>query len=610
MQEDYLKDEIENFIKYIETEKALLEEIEKKMENYSVQYENELKNESREFKRFFNQYTKLGKSFELSKKYTTLLKNHYDEIIDFFNNENYKNEDFKLDTDFNINGFIYDTILYYKETHYSKEERLEKTISRYRGILDEEVAEKHLKNVKLGGIDQSVPKYLIKLFIKNLKSQNLNSELLSCFDDNGDIILEKTIILNIVLAKIYEDEKSCTKKTKYSTKIEIEKDEFIFTLINKEDLEKAREISREKTRIELEEKRKKIEEVKRKELEKIEKLRAKSIHNKQVIKKEKKEDPKNSLFIKYINPYTHNLKADVVGKLSYDEFNNILSKLDLTKAEINTYLEEYEQIQFEKNIVCLLRLFDQKSDLKRFKETIKDPSINENLYKEIRAFVLQNNFNQLNDKQRKTIITRIINENTLSSNQEIQNLIVLSEESLLENEKEAVYNGKRHGDKNEAIKSIYNHLLALKISDINNIKANKEDAFHELLHNSGEELVIDNKIKLYRYGARKIKIGLAIISATEENKKKLQEKYNTGVNSNILLVFGAGSVMVETEPELYSRIKKYCLNNSERLIEIYDIFANPFTDETFEIACDLIDNSFIKIDDIKPKEKELVLETK
>ena len=47
--------------------------------------------------------------------------------------------------------------------------------------------------------------------------------------------------------------------------------------------------------------------------------------------------------------------------------------------------------------------------------------------------------------------------------------------------------------------------------------------------------------------------------------------------------------MIENEQELYGRIKKYGINNKDRLSEIYDIFANPFTNETFKKACDLID---------------------
>ena len=204
------------------------------------------------------------------------------------------------------------------------------------------------------------------------------------------------------------------------------------------------------------------------------------------------------------------------------------------------------------------------------------------------------------------ITTKLLKENTKSSNQEIQNLIVFSEENLLENELDLIYNMDGKSEKNESIKGIYHHLLTLKNTNLEEIKANKEDALHVLYDKTHKDYIIDNKLKGYRYGSKKIKIFLGILSATEDNKKRLQERYNISINSNIILVFGTGSVRIEDEEDLFIRAKKYGSNN-ENISYIYDIFANPFTDETFKIACDLIDNSFMKIDSIKPKEKELVL---
>ena len=615
MQEEYLKNEIIGFKKYIETEKSLLNESKKTVNDSAEKLEKEMKYESREFKRFITKYTGLGKMFDLSNKYTAILDKYFDEILDFLNNENYNNENYKLDIDFDISSLIQEIILYYKGTQYTRDERLEKMMEAYKDIVDPEIILEQFNNIPLDKIDSSVPKYIIKLFVKNLKTQNIKSQLLSCFDDNGDVILEKTILLNITLDELYEKEKKKNKKNKRSIEFHMDKEEFIFTLINKEDLEKAREISKEKNKIRCEEKRKKLEEEKRKELEKIEKLKSKNIHNKRNEKNEKREDPKHLLLIKYINPYTHNIKKDVVEKLRYEEFSEVLSRLDLTKAEINKYLEEYLQIQFEKNIACLPRLIDQKSDLKKLKEIIKNPLMNEILYKKIRGFVLQSNFTKMNDKERKIVINRLLKDNTISSNQKIQNLIVFNEENLLDNELDLIFNTAGKSEKDESIKGIYHHLLTLKNTNLEEIKANMDDAFH-VLYGKGaygkayDEYIIGNKLKGYRYGSKKIKIFLGILSATEENKKRLQERYNTDINSNILLVFGAGSVRMEDEQELFARMKKYGLNNSENILYIYDLFANPFTDETFKIACDLIDNSFIKIDDIKPKEKELVLETK
>ena len=176
MQEEYLKNGIIGFKKFIETEKSLLNESKKTVNDSAEKLEKEMKYESREFKRFITKYTGLGKMFGLSNKYTIVLDKYFDEILDFLNNENYNNENYKLNIDFDISSLIQETILYYKGTQYTRDERLEKMMKAYKDIVDPEIILEQFNNIPLDKIDSSVPKYIIKLFVKNLKTQNIKSQ--------------------------------------------------------------------------------------------------------------------------------------------------------------------------------------------------------------------------------------------------------------------------------------------------------------------------------------------------------------------------------------------------------------------------------------------------
>ena len=109
---------------------------------------------------------------------------------------------------------------------------------------------------------------------------------------------------------------------------------------------------------------------------------------------------------------------------------------------------------------------------------------------------------------------------------------------------------------------------------------------------------IGNKLKGYRYGARKTKIGVFILSVCAENQEKLQEIYKTNINTNAILVYGMGNVTIERECDLMTRLKKQGLEYQDQILYIYDIFANPFTDETLEEAKKLINNGLLTVQNI------------
>lgn len=452
------------------------------------------------------------------------------------------------------------------------------------------------------------PRFILGLFVKKIKSMNECQKygktlFFDCFNENGRIINEKVLTLQSLLNDYYKK-----KPTSYiGFELNQTQKEFMTTFLHEDFMKRAMvevEEKRLKTLEERELKEKEEKEEKQKMLiEKQKRLKEKSTdisskNNKRV----KNNDPKFLLMEKYINPNTLELRTEVIDKISYDEFSKELEKMELTKSKFNKYLLDYKNLQFDKRTSLLTRILDKK-DLKKIQNIIKNNSEYEDSFEQIKLFILSDNFEKLNDKDIKETFKKILEESYLISKTDIENYIVFSEKDLLKNEVESVYNAKTHEDKDAIVKSIYNQLQTLKSISIEDIKNNIENAFHELMVSS-KPYVIDDKIKCYRYGARKTKVGLAVLSVAEENQKKLCEIYKTKINNNVLLIFGTGSVLLDEEDDLYDRIKKYSMDNKQKLLEIYDIFSTPFNDETFKKACELINNGFISIDSIKPIENK------
>ena len=362
--------------------------------------------------------------------------------------------------------------------------------------------------------------------------------------------------------------------------------------LSEEVKEKAIEITSDYLN-ELEEKKKKDEALKLQK-RKEEALRKKStdIH--------RNNSEKAKLTSKYFNS-KNELKPEVVDdrSITIEQLQNDLTKLGFNKNEINNFIEKYNEYVCDKKIKKIFRLF-KKHETNRLKMVIPDDYYSNEKCKRIKDYILDDSFDKKNDKQIKEEVSKIIEESIVKNNT-IENLIIFSEEDLLAKDKKIV-NDAKYGDKDkdEAIKGINTHLVTLQNTSIDALKASKDNAFHELWIKEKKEFIINDRLKWYRYGARKIKVILASLSVTEENNKRLEQKYGMNIN-NIVLIFGTGSVIIEDEQEMYSRIKKYGFDNADKLSEIYDIFANPFTDETFKTACDLIDNSFDQLNGFNNK---------
>ena len=463
--------------------------------------------------------------------------------------------------------------------------------------------EKKFPNLKLKEEEKNrLNQYIIGEFVIYSKENNEKNLFIDCFDDNGKIIIEKASTLNLLLKEFYK--KLTTSYIGYE--IPLQQEEFIDIVISKEQLEKAYKLYDEI-------RKKKQEEAEKLRLEqqeknRLEKLKSKSIEVKSpIIKKIKNNNPEWKLFEKYVYP-SYELKPNIIDKVTLDKFIEDLSKISfLTKNDINTFVEKFNKMKFDKRCFKLLRIVD-KNDLKKLKKVITDDFYYSNDNIALKSFILSDSFDKLNDKEIKNTIKSLLQKNNENSNTNFQNLIVLANKNLIDSELNNIMNARISENKEDIIKSIYYHLKKLQTNTIDELRCNISDAFHEFKTGSSEPYIIEDKLKAYRFGQKKVKIGLFSLSVHKDNQKKLQEMFNTKFNSNIFLIFGMSSIFVEEENSLYERMRKNAEANKKQLLEIYDIFANKFTNETFKKACALINNGIIQINNLEKKEKELDLE--
>lgn len=458
----------------------------------------------------------------------------------------------------------------------------------------------------LKGKSIDITRLVLAYFISSSKEVGITSNFLNCFDENGNLIIEKSIILNRILIDFYNKIPYYLKSVNCDF---ITLSSYINTLITENDIMTATEILDIKRKKKLEEQEKlRLEKQLENQRKKEEKLKSKNNNTTYIIpKRNKNNDPQYKLLEKYINPTTFKIKQNV--KCSIEEFTNEINKNELLdKNLINILINDYKKILCDRRINRITtRILKNKNELTKFKSFILDNYFDNEECIHLKEFLSNDEIDKISDKDLKEIVLKFIEENTIISNNEMQNYIVFSEETLLENEKQIIYNSKTHENKDTAIKSVYNHLLTLKNTNIYDIQANKDNAFHILMIGNSQQYIIDDKLKCYRYGSKKTKIAFIKLGILKENQIKLQEIYNTNINSNVLLVFGIGNVLTENEQELYERIRKYSIINKDKLVEIYNIFSNPFNEETLKIACDLINNGIKEIDKLNIKNKELVL---
>ena len=430
-------------------------------------------------------------------------------------------------------------------------------------------------------------KDVIKYFlIKSLNNVEHKCDFLKCFDEEGNIKIESVYLLRSILYEQYR------KVTSYCSDYnEVDIDEFVNELISDKLLKKAN-IYRDRMNAEkkLEEERKKEE--KRIEKERLEKLKKEVKNINTVVKNTYNEQ--DVLFKEVINPATYSLRKNIDELFTLEELEAKLNKINrISKEDKVKFLEEYQRRKKDRKLNYILNIVP-KNDLKKLKHIMKNTSENKEIMKLINELILSDEFEEYSDEQIKEMISNILNNNYLKETNILQNYIIFTTPELISEETNRVLNSEATDSKSSIIKSIQNHLLTLQNHNLNEIKSNKSDAFHELMTTHRNLFVID-KLKGYRYGARKTKIGVFILSVNQENQNKLQEIYKTDINANAILVFGMGSVVSEKECDLMTRIKKYGFDNEDKIMHINNIFSEPFTSGTLKEACDLINEGLLSI---------------
>ena len=140
--------------------------------------------------------------------------------------------------------------------------------------------------------------------------------------------------------------------------------------------------------------------------------------------------------------------------------------------------------------------------------------------------------------------------------------------------------------------SVCKELRALNQSNYNELV--KKSMIHHIVEKGqsfvGCELTSD-KLNFVRIGIRCTKVGYVKIPVFQSNLDVLMKKYNNNNLRYILMVVDFGDFKNEgiSEYVLYSRFISNARKREREMEDIIKIFKEPFTPETLEIACSIIE---------------------
>lgn len=425
-----------------------------------------------------------------------------------------------------------------------------------------------------------------KKFIKPLiiasKDENPDIEFLNFFDDNGNLIISYSFQARFYIQQAFEKK----RKDFYAR---VSEDMLTDIIVNSDDLEKARLESLKNNE---EERKKKEEEKKRRTDQRKNNCGLRKIEEKKEIVKYT-PDPKLEEAKKVFDLNSRELKDGCHKIITLEALISILDPF-LDKNTLNRCIDEYNaQVRNER--LCRIKRFLTKSEFRKLL-AILEITDDENIGKlEFEELITSKEFNDLSDSGIKNKISNILAK-ILKPNDKLTNYIIFTNNSFINNEKCLINAARTNANTDAMLKSASMQLYTLQTNSIEYLKTTLKSAFHELKDNTGS-FIIDNKLKGYRFGPKKAKTCLFTISVHQDNQRVLQKKYNMEPNSKVVLVFGISNVFVEDEYEFYQRAIKYANDSESRLLEIYNIFANPFTPETLPIALELIESGINQIDE-------------
>lgn len=427
-------------------------------------------------------------------------------------------------------------------------------------------------------------KAVMKHYVSKSKKHGFNFGILKFFDNDGNLLLRKRFEYKYYTNDII---KKYVKYYRMPNFLKNNPDIEIF--VSNDELDELKAIF-DKEREENEILKEKNIQEKKKELES--RKRTLQVTELRKNKNTNYNNPEYLTLLNYYNPTTKKLKPGCTSKIKRNELVELLKKF-VNDEECKACILEYDLQVNKIRVDCIKRILG-KSEYRKL-ETILKTIDDENIFKiEYYEFIGNDNFNNLDEKEVKQRINELTNLMLKPSNN-IVNLIVFPNNNFLEEKKNEFMSIKAHATNETILKAANTQLHMLQTNSLDSLKSSLGSAFHTLQRDNNPFKI--DKLKGYRFGARKAKTCIFVLSVNEYNQKILQKQYNIDATGNVILVFGIGNVTIERENDMYEKHKKNAIDNKDTLIRIYDIFANPFTPETLPIALELIESGINQIDE-------------
>lgn len=398
-------------------------------------------------------------------------------------------------------------------------------------------------------------KNIIKTYIKSTKSLNITTPFLNCFDEKGNVIEENILNLDKIINKMYKN----IELSKFKN-FKIEKfTNLFFTSEQKKVLKKR--IEKEKQELE--------------EKERLERENRTSV----VYKYDTKE------YSKYVDSFGNLKKMALIDGIDkvLDDIKNVQG---LTSDDLKKYKEQFKNMKVQQEVKSLFVKSTQKE-----KEILNEIIENEALFESAKKIILDPNYKNLDIINKKNVILEeFIDEEQIEITENpTSNLFVFPYDEFIENEFETITKKANIG-KDVIKKALRVKFEALEKNSVQEMQSKFKKVVHRLLEGKDNPFYLcNNTLMGFRFGHRVNKIGYTILPIPEENKKLLKEKYNCDDNFQVLAILGFGNVKIEEENSMYDRIKSTARSNEKYYRNLLNIFSKPFTNESFKIACDYID---------------------
>lgn len=168
------------------------------------------------------------------------------------------------------------------------------------------------------------------------------------------------------------------------------------------------------------------------------------------------------------------------------------------------------------------------------------------------------------------------------------NFLIFS--STVESDREIIMESN-YGDKKGAIDAVVSEFN--KLSDVSYTVLSGNGAVHFLQDYDGGNhyRVYHKKINYERMGARKSKIGYILLSVNSVNLAMLKKRYSNLVGERIVLILNFGYLTIGkgSEKDLYQHFRTSTDKITEEIEKIVDLFGTPFSQDSFEEACSMIE---------------------